>query len=157
MSGRAVAFFCLALLAACAVEVQYQHGTTEAATPGAQSDRPQIPPTYIPSGRQMFTDYCASCHGPDGKGLGPVATLLRKVPPDLTILTKTHGGIFPRERVTQVIQFGPGIPAHGSTDMPVWGPIFRIVENYNEAAVRMRIENLCNYIESLQEKRETAN
>ena len=152
MSVRAIVFFGVALLAACTIGIQYQRGITEAATPAAQSDRPQLPPTYIPSGKSMFKDYCASCHGPDGKGLGPVATLFRKPPPDLTILTKSRGGVFPKESVAHVLQFGPGIPAHGSTDMPVWGPIFRIVENYNEAAVKQRIENLCKFIESMQEK-----
>jgi len=39
-----------------------------------------------------------------------------------------------------------------STDMPVWGPMFRIVENYNEADVTHRSENLCKFIESIQEK-----
>jgi mono/diheme cytochrome c family protein len=152
MRSRAITFFCVALLAVYALEVQYHFGVTEAATSTAQSDRPQLPPTYIPSGKSMFTDYCASCHGPDGKGLGPVSSLFRKPPPDLTILSKSHGGVFPSERVTHVLQFGPGISAHGSTDMPVWGPIFRIVDNYNEAAVKQRIENLCKFIESIQEK-----
>ncbi len=151
MSARAIVLSSFALLTVCAIGAKYQPPVmvVEAAP---QSDRPQLPPTYVPSGKSMFNDYCASCHGPDGKGLGPVAPLFRKPPPDLTVLTRNHGGQFPKERVAHTLQFGPGIPAHGSTDMPVWGPIFRIVENYNEAAVRMRIENLCNFIESLQQK-----
>jgi hypothetical protein len=46
----------------------------------------------------------------------------------------------------------PGYSAHGSSEMPVWGPIFQYLENYNEAAVRQRIKNLCDYLESIQEK-----
>lgn len=112
----------------------------------------QFPPVYVPSGRQMYREYCASCHGSDGKGRGPVATSLHKPPPNLTTLARTHGGNFPREYVTNVLRFGPGYSAHGSPEMPVWGPIFQYFENYNEAAVRQRIKNLCDYLESIQEK-----
>ena len=112
----------------------------------------QFPPAYVPSGRQMYREYCAACHGSDGKGRGPVATSLRKPPPNLTTLARAHGGNFPREYVTNVLRFGPGYSAHGSSEMPVWGPIFQYLENYNEAAVRQRIKNLCDHLESIQEK-----
>ena len=72
--------------------------------------------------------------------------------PDLTTLSKRHGGKFPSAYVGNVLRFGPGFSAHGSSEMPVWGPIFQYLENYNEAAVRERIRNLCDYIESLQHK-----
>ena len=72
--------------------------------------------------------------------------------PDLTTVSKRHGGKFPFEYVENVLRFGPGLFAHGSSEMPVWGPIFQYLENYNEAAVRQRIRNLCDYVESLQSK-----
>ena len=112
----------------------------------------QFPPAYVPSGRQMYREYCASCHGSDGKGSGPVATSLRKPPPNLTTLARAHGGNFPTEYVTNVLRFGPGYSAHGSSEMPFWGPIFQYLENYDEAVVRERIKNLCHYLESIQEK-----
>ncbi len=34
--------------------------------------------------------------------------------------------------------------------MPVWGPIFQYLDNYNEAAVRQCIKNLCEFLESIQ-------
>ena len=43
--------------------------------------------------------YCATCHGRDGKGNGPVAAALKVVPPDLTRLARDNGGAFPRKRV----------------------------------------------------------
>jgi|CZKC01.1.fsa_nt_gi mono/diheme cytochrome c family protein len=150
MRSRVVIPLFFALLAVCIISAKYPSGDVAAAAP--QSDRPQLPPTYIPSGRQMFQEYCASCHGPDGKGLGPVAPLFRKPPTNLTTLAKNNAGVFPREHVAKVIRFGPGVIAHGSMEMPVWGPVFKIVENYNEAAVTMRIKNLCDFIESIQEK-----
>jgi mono/diheme cytochrome c family protein len=138
------------LLAAVAV------GFLDLGTTGAtRQDIPlpvQLPPAYVPSGRQMFQEYCAACHGPDGKGRGPVVPFFRLVPPDLTTLAKRHNGTFPETFVTSVLLFGPGSRAHGSIGMPVWGPIFRELDRYNEAAVRQRVKNLCEYLESIQEK-----
>lgn len=125
---------------------QEARGTTQ--NPGA--DETQLPPAYVPSGKQMYREYCAACHGSDGKGHGPAAPSLRTHPSDLTTLAKRRGGTFPVDYVTNVLQFGLGFSAHGSTEMPVWGPLFRYIENYNEAAVRQRIKNLCDFLESIQ-------
>ena len=123
-------------------------------TTGAmQQDSPvQFPRAYVPSGRQMFKEYCAACHGADGKGRGPIFPFFRALPSDLTTLAKRHGGTFPEAYVTTVLLFGPGSRAHGTIDMPVWGPIFREMDNYNEAAVRQRIRNLCQYLKSIQQQ-----
>jgi len=115
-------------------------------------DEGQLPPTYVPSGKQMYKQFCAACHGPDGKGHGPATPTLARRAPDLTTLAKRHDGKFPADYVTTVLRFGPGFSAHGSSEMPVWGPIFQYIENYNEAAVRQRIKNLCDYLDSLQER-----
>jgi mono/diheme cytochrome c family protein len=112
----------------------------------------QLPATYVSPGKQTYKEYCASCHGLDGKGHGPAAWSLRKQPANLTTIAKRHGGKFPDEYVKGVLEFGPGFSAHGSSEMPVWGPIFQYVENYNEAAVRRRIKNLCDFLQSIQEK-----
>jgi mono/diheme cytochrome c family protein len=116
-----------------------------------QIQESQLPATYVPPGRQIYKQYCAACHGPDGTGNGPVARSLRKPPSDLTTLAKRHGGAFPEEYVTNVLRFGLGFSAHGSSEMPVWGPIFQDMEQHNEAAVRQRIKNLCEYLESIQQ------
>ena len=112
-------------------------------------------PLVIPSmtGDDLFRFYCAACHGRDGKGDGPVAAALNRPPADLTTIARRNGGSFPRERVERFVT-GDREPAaaHGSAEMPVWGPIFQYLENYNEAAVRQRIKNLCDYIESIQQK-----
>ena len=102
-------------------------------------------------GRQTYQQYCASCHGENAKGGGPAATALKTPPPNLTTLAKTHGGKFPYEYVSGVVRFGKPISAHGSSDMPVWGPIFSLVD-FHEMAIRQRIKNLCDYLASLQEK-----
>ena len=113
-------------------------------------DSAQLPATYVPPGRQMYQQYCAACHGLGGRGDGPVSSSLVKHPPDLTMLSKRNGGRFPEEYVAAVLRFGPGFSAHGSSEMPVWGPIFQYLDNYNEAAVRRRIKNLCDYLASIQ-------
>jgi mono/diheme cytochrome c family protein len=115
-------------------------------------DKSQLPTAFVPSGKAMFKQYCASCHGRDAQGRGPATPTLNARVPDLTTLAKRHDGKFPSEYVESVLRFGPGFSAHGSSEMAVWGPIFQYLENYNEAAVRQRIRNLCDYLESLQQK-----
>jgi mono/diheme cytochrome c family protein len=115
-------------------------------------DKTQLPTSYVPPGKAIFKLYCSACHGADAKGHGPATPTLNTRVPDLTTLTKRRGGKFPFEYVESTIRFGPGFNAHGSQEMPVWGPIFQYLENYNEAAVRQRIWNLCEYLESLQQK-----
>ncbi len=124
----------------------------ENSEPGRDDKSQHLPPSYVPSGKTMFKQYCAACHGADGKGRGPATPTLNTRVPDLTTLTKRHDGKFPFEYIESVLRFGPGFRAHGSSEMPVWGPIFQYLENYNEAAVRQRIRNLCEYIESIQQK-----
>ena len=118
---------------------------------GPADDRTQFPPTYMPSGQQMYKEYCAACHGADARGQGPVASLLKVPPPDLTTLAKRHLGKFPYDYVSSVLEFGTGPSAHGSSDMPTWGPIFRYYDKQNERVVQQRIKNLCDYLASLQE------
>jgi mono/diheme cytochrome c family protein len=123
-----------------------------AARPAQRIDQDQLPADFVPSGKQMFTQYCAACHGADAKGNGPARAALKVPAANLTTLAKRHGGSFPYDYVTKVLQFGPGFATHGSSDMPTWGPIFRYMDNYNNAAVEKRIKNLCDYLNSLQQK-----
>ncbi len=118
----------------------------------AASKQDQLPPDFVPTGKQMFKQYCAACHGLDAKGHGPARAALKVPAADLTTLAKRHGGEFPYDLVTNVLRFGPGVAAHGSSDMPTWGGIFQYMDNYNQAAVQKRIKNLCDYLASLQEK-----
>jgi len=105
------------------------------------------------SGKEMFTAYCAACHGADAKGTGPAAAALKTPPADLTTLAKrSEGGKFPRERVAEILRHGTGVVAHGSPDMPTWGPLFRSLNPNHDDTVQQRINNLNDYIESLQVK-----
>lgn len=104
------------------------------------------------SGKQMFTSYCAPCHGVDGRGRGPAATALKAAPSDLTILTKNHHGNFPDTHIVAVLQFGSEVTAHGSSAMPVWGPILSRMDRINPQERQLRISNLSRYIETMQER-----
>jgi mono/diheme cytochrome c family protein len=122
---------------------------------GAQENqikKTQVKPTNPVSGAQMFKEYCAVCHGPGGKGDGPAATALKVSPPDLTTLAQRHDGKFPGDYVSNVLKNGVKTPAHGSAEMPVWGPIFETMSRMDETQVTLRITNLSNYLKSIQKK-----
>ncbi|MGB7547040.1 MAG: c-type cytochrome [Terracidiphilus sp.] len=104
------------------------------------------------SGKQMYADYCAPCHGMDGKGHGPAANALKTPPTDLTLLSRKNDGKFPDTHIVAVLQFGPDIPAHGSAEMPVWGPILGKMDRVNTQDRQLRISNLSRYLESIQAK-----
>ncbi len=75
------------------------------------------------TGGDLFTSYCASCHGLEARGDGPMAPILRILPPDLTQLSSTNGGEFPRMRVARQIDGRDPLLAHGG-DMPLFGALF---------------------------------
>ena len=104
------------------------------------------------SGRQMYDAYCASCHGQGGKGDGPAAAALKNVPTDLTQLAARNGGTFPDAHVAQVIKGDLMMVAHGSKDMPIWGPVFFYLGQHDPALAQLRIRNLTKYIEGMQQK-----
>jgi mono/diheme cytochrome c family protein len=104
------------------------------------------------SASEMYANYCAVCHGKDGKGAGPAAEALKVPPTDLTTLSKRHGGKFPSDHVAATIRGDVNLPAHGSKEMPVWGPLFGHLSQGHPAEVQQRIANLTSYIESLQVK-----
>ncbi len=107
------------------------------------------------SGRDLFEFYCASCHGRDAKGNGPVAAALKMPPSDLTAIAQRSGGTFSKARVEAFVTGESRVPAHGSTEMPVWGPIFRGLDT-RDAMNKVRIANIVGYIESIQEPAATS-
>jgi mono/diheme cytochrome c family protein len=124
--------------------------------PPREAPRPQRPQEQPPhlieslQGGALYVAYCASCHGRDGTGNGPAAAALKVPPPDLTTLTQRHGGQFPRELVEQtILGEDTSAIAHGSREMPVWGPIFGQIE-WDQDLRAVRVRNLSNYLESLQ-------
>lgn len=77
----------------------------------------------VDEGRQIFRDYCVTCHGMEGRGDGPMTQVLTIVPPDLTRLSTDEGGVFPVSRVVARIDGRMPILGHGGP-MPVFGDLF---------------------------------
>lgn len=119
-----------------------------------QNEIKHVPaPTTSPaSGEEMFVSYCASCHGKDAKGNGPAANALNKAPADLTGLARKNGGKYPEMRVTSILRGEAKVVAHGTQEMPVWGPVFWHMSQGHPEEVQQRIANLNTYIKSLQAK-----
>ena len=106
----------------------------------------------MPSGRTLFMQHCASCHGDDAKGAGPAALALKKQPPDLTALAKRNHGKFPYDEVRKAIDGDVEVPAHGSREMPTWGPLFLALTDLNTREAERLTTTLTDYIKSLQVK-----
>ena len=103
-------------------------------------------------GPELYAAYCASCHGKDAKGDGPAGKALRTSPPDLTRIAERNGGMFPFMRVQQIISGEDQTPtAHGTREMPVWGPLFSEV-SWDQDLGRVRIYSLAKYLEGIQAK-----
>jgi mono/diheme cytochrome c family protein len=111
------------------------------------------PPIRPVDGANIFQTYCAACHGLDGRGNGPVSKALKEEVPDLTRLVQQNDGTFPAIHVRNTIMFGADdlLPAHGSKEMPIWGPIFHEIE-FDQDLGDMRLENVAEYLESIQRK-----
>ncbi len=110
-------------------------------------------PTSASSGKEMFDSYCASCHGKDGKGSGPAAEALKTPPPDLTTLSHQNGGKYPAMKVQGIITGQVELAAHGAKEMPVWGPVFSHMSQGRQSEMKLRIDNLTDYIKSIQQQK----
>jgi mono/diheme cytochrome c family protein len=108
-----------------------------------------------PSGEALYLRYCASCHGREGKGQGPVASALRQPPSDLTTLARRAGGHFDEADVMAVIDGRRLVAAHGPREMPVWGVVFEEElkdQPYPQYTGLLRSRVLADYLRSLQQE-----
>jgi hypothetical protein len=105
-----------------------------------------------PYGVDNFHAYCSPCHGRDGTGNGPVARALKTPPSDLTTIMTRNKGVFPRGEIRAFIANGsPDTPAHGTGDMPVWGPAFHALDSSDRAADQ-RLATIVEYLSSIQRR-----
>lgn len=102
-------------------------------------------------GSVVFTSYCATCHGKDATGNGPLAAMLRKTPANLTLLAKKNGGVFSSQIVARIIDGRDPVMGHGGGDMPVWGDAFSRSSDGPDATAG-KITALVTYLESIQQK-----
>jgi mono/diheme cytochrome c family protein len=112
-------------------------------------------------GQNEYARSCAACHGESAKGDGPVASVLTKAPPDLTMISQRNGGNFPTIKIYQTIDGAAAMGPHGSKEMPIWGDRYRVEalgqiagvphDLSPEAIVHARILSLVYYLQSIQQ------
>jgi mono/diheme cytochrome c family protein len=109
--------------------------------------------TNLPyDGGDLYRQYCASCHGANGQGNGPMADHLRRPPADLTLIAAKNGGMFPAARVERIID-GRDVGPHGNPEMPVWGDAFKVLPGgFSETVVRARIRALVDHLAFIQRR-----
>jgi mono/diheme cytochrome c family protein len=117
-------------------------------------------------GKSLFLSSCASCHGIDGRGKGPLSRQLKATPADLTTLTKKNRGVFPVSRTYEIIDGRKALATHGARNMPIWGYLFMPSQSINskpsnnyidlslspDDVARTRILALIDYLNSIQER-----
>jgi mono/diheme cytochrome c family protein len=113
-------------------------------------------------GRMTYAAHCASCHGAQGRGDGPMAAFLEADVPDLTAIQRDNDGVFPFARIYRIIESGSDNPVHAASPMPAWGEelltqtfILHGIEvppAGREAFVRGRILALIDHIAQLQDQ-----
>lgn len=134
-----------------------QEAETKATTPLAEEAEPDM--TYEPenafemgeiSGADEYYRLCAVCHGERGRGDGPMSRMLKRPPPDLTLLAKNNSGHFPFLRVLEMIDGRNMIEVHGTREMPVWGE--SLTRDYDQFIARTIELEVLLHINSLQVK-----
>ena len=134
-------------LAVCEVLLVGSFGVAQSPPKKKAKETPLINSIQGPS---LFKAYCASCHGADAKGDGPMAKSLKVKPSDLTRIAARNGGTFPLMGIERIISGEEQPPSgHGTSEMPVWGPIFSHVE-WDQDMGRVRIDNLARYLRDIQ-------
>ncbi|MFA7429765.1 MAG: cytochrome c [Rhodospirillaceae bacterium] len=74
----------------------------------AEFSPPEVTPDLVARGEARFAIYCVPCHGPQGRGDGPVAGRTMPFPPPFT---KVDASV---ERIVEVITQGSGpMPPYG--------------------------------------------
>jgi len=112
----------------------------------------------VSDGHSYFLRYCASCHGVNGLGDGPVAEALSKPPASLRLLSDKYGTPLPAARIADLIDGRSAVRAHGSREMPVWGE--RLYQEgageRGELGIGEVIGKIIAYLNTIQDRRTAA-
>jgi mono/diheme cytochrome c family protein len=111
-------------------------------------------PEGAAGGKIIFAKICASCHGTDARGGGPVAESLKTPPSDLTEIAARREGVFEADEVAAIIDGRRAIGAHGPREMPVWGDSLAHAvgdEELREERIDRAIRHLVEFLETIQE------
>ncbi|MGJ8621524.1 MAG: c-type cytochrome [Yoonia sp.] len=110
----------------------------------------------VAQGQALYAYYCATCHGSDGTGNGPMSPSLVVAPTNLTTLSRRNNGVFPITRAVMRIDGRDPLVSHGSM-MPVYGDFFAgtDVMTKTEAGqpllTSQPIVDLLGYLQSIQQ------
>jgi mono/diheme cytochrome c family protein len=136
-------------MVSCAIVLVAYLGQANAQQTGTQVKSGTFQPLVSVEGKDNFLAYCAVCHGVNGKGDGVAVPALKAPVPDLTTMTK-RAGKFDRVATERFIAGLDKVPAaHGSADMPMWGPVFKS-QGAREVA-SLRLQNLVKYLAAIQQ------
>jgi mono/diheme cytochrome c family protein len=120
----------------------------------AQAERSDpFAPTGAVGGRIIFRTICATCHGRNARGSGPIADALKVPPADLTRIAERRGGTFPADWVAARIDGRDYIEVHGPSEMPVWGEglAYAVADReLREARIERAIAMLVEYLATIQ-------
>ncbi|MHA6262735.1 c-type cytochrome [Arenibacterium sp. CAU 1754] len=122
-----------------------------AATAASAQDEAQS----VKDGAEVFRLHCATCHGIEATGQGPMAGVMVIKPADLTTLTERNDGVFPTENVVMRIDGRDPLQSHGSP-MPVYGFFFEGKDaslkapNGQPILTSQPIVDLVAYLQSMQ-------
>ena len=162
--GRAFRAIALSAVAGLALIWLIPPGSTAQAEE-AKRLKLRLRPVASSKGIDLYRGFCLQCHGPEGKGNGPLAKGLRTPPADLTRIAQRNGGKFPRVAVGRFIMgdrpgsttrldedWNPTVYRKGvADDMPFWRYHFGSL--YPDDSVNpIRFESLAAYVESIQAK-----
>jgi mono/diheme cytochrome c family protein len=120
------------------------------AASSARGGDPAPDPAAAAKGQTTYVRYCVSCHGPAGKGDGPLAGDLKVPVPDLRTMATRAGGQYPYDRVVRIVRSGEIVRGHGTVDMPAWGDVFKKTKGTEEATIDTAVRNLSHYLWSIQ-------
>lgn len=110
----------------------------------------------VAEGADLYQRLCATCHGIEAHGNGPMAPVLLLQPPDLTQLSSRNDGTFPVVRVVMRIDGRDPLVSHGSP-MPVYGDFFdgdEVIlksETGQPVLTSVPVVDLLEYLRSIQE------
>ena len=104
-------------------------------------------------GQTLFMAHCATCHGIEARGDGPMVPVLSVLPKDLRVLEE--GGVFPMRRVLMRIT-GEEMEVHGGP-MPLFGMILQgeseavLLEDGGEMIVPEAVADIAAWLAVIQE------
>jgi len=119
---------------------------------GRAGERPE--PDAAGKGKVIYQRYCASCHGSEARGNGPLAADLRVRPTNLTRLAEKNNGRFPFDLVARSIDGRQTTRGHGTPDMPVWGEIFPRTAGTESPSTSSAVGRITHYLWSIQAARQ---